>query len=102
MARTVHYLLERGGRYYARVVVPQRLRPIIGKTELTAPLGADRRIALRDLSAVVADFRDRINAAEARVGGANLRRPFATPAPDATELARAHYEMRCTPTGRHF
>lgn len=38
---------DRQGRYYARLVVPAELRPIIGKRELLEPLGADRSLALR-------------------------------------------------------
>ena len=64
MAKSVRYLIQRGGRFHARVVVPQRLRKIIGRTELSAPLGADRREALRKLPSVVAQFHDRLTAAE--------------------------------------
>ena len=54
MAGRVRHLLERAGRYHARIVVPERLRPILKKVELSAALGADRREALRKLPAVPA------------------------------------------------
>lgn len=66
MAGKVRYLIERDGRYHARVVVPARLRPIIKKVELSAALGADRRAALRRLPAVVARFHDQLAEAERR------------------------------------
>jgi hypothetical protein len=47
MAGKIRNLLPRNGRYYARITVPASLRPIVGKRELTEPLGADRTVALR-------------------------------------------------------
>ena len=41
-------------------MIPERLRKIIGKRELTAPLGGDRCVALRQLPASVANFQDQI------------------------------------------
>lgn len=55
MANAKH-LLNRNGRWFARVAVPAQLVPIIGKTELREPLGADRREAERRSHAVVAGF----------------------------------------------
>jgi integrase len=93
MVGKVRHLLERGGRYYARIVVPARIRSIVGKAELTAPLGGDRRLALRKLPAVVAGLQDRISAGEAE-----LRRRTHAPAParrarplDAIEIARIQF-----------
>lgn len=40
-------------RYYARLTVPVALRPIVGKRELTEPLGADRTVAIRLLSSAI-------------------------------------------------
>ena len=39
MAGKVRHLLNRSGRYFARLVVPADLRRFIGKTELRAALG---------------------------------------------------------------
>src|SRR4051794_12773652 len=89
MAGKVRHLVERGGRYFARIVVPVRLRPTIGRRELTAPLGADRRLALRRLPAIVANFQDRISAAEAQI--ASNARPRPGRALHPGELQRIHY-----------
>lgn len=70
------YLLFREGRYYARLVIPTRLRPFIGaKTELRAPLGADRRTALSRLPGAVAGLQHRIAVAERAAAEATGRRP---------------------------
>jgi hypothetical protein len=40
MAGKVRNLLNRDGRYFARLVIPKELRPFMnGKTELRTPLG---------------------------------------------------------------
>jgi hypothetical protein len=49
LAGKTRYLIERSGRFHARIVVPKRLQPLIHKTELSRPLGSDRRLALRAL-----------------------------------------------------
>jgi hypothetical protein len=41
MAGKVRHLLERAGRYHAGIVVPERLRPILKKVELSVALGAE-------------------------------------------------------------
>ena len=56
MAGNVRYLVQRGDGFWARIVVPQRLRPILGATELREPLGSIRRIAERNVHAAVARF----------------------------------------------
>jgi hypothetical protein len=53
MAGKIRNLLPRNGRYYARITVPASLRPIVGKRELTEPLGADRTVALRPFSSAI-------------------------------------------------
>lgn len=93
MAGKVRYLIERGGRFHARIVVPAKLRKIMGKVELSAPLGADRREALRRLPAVVAEFQDRIAAAGRRLRNetgeqSQSARPRRL---EASEMARIHY-----------
>jgi hypothetical protein len=59
-ARSIPYLVQREGRYWARVVVPAEVRAVIGNRELRAPLGPDRREAMQKLPLHVADFFDRI------------------------------------------
>ncbi|MDR4306577.1 site-specific integrase [Chelatococcus sambhunathii] len=72
MAGKVRHLVERGGRYWARVVVPADVVAVIGSTDLREPLGGERAVALRRLPAAVARFHERIDAAraQARVGAA--------------------------------
>ncbi len=91
MAGKTRHLLERAGRYYARIVVPERLQPIVGKVELSAALGADRREALRKLPAVVARFQEQIADAERRCNPAvgTSEKPVAF---DAATAARALYD----------
>ena len=66
MAGKVRYLIQRDGRYHARIVVPPALRKQVGKVELSAALGPDRKAALRALPAVVARFQEKIAAAARR------------------------------------
>ena len=60
MAGEVRNLLNRDGRYFARVTVPKDLRKIVGKRELRTSLGPDRREALRKLPLAVARLLDTI------------------------------------------
>jgi hypothetical protein len=63
MAAKVRHLIQGSGRYHARLVVPKPLRSVIGKVELSVPLGAERMTALRKLPAAVAGIQDRIDQA---------------------------------------
>lgn len=45
MAGELRHLVQRGDSFWARIVVPKKLRPILGKTELRVPLGSNRKIA---------------------------------------------------------
>lgn len=81
MAGQVKNLKVKGGRFYARVAVPAHLRQIIGKTELVAALGGERRAAMKALPAAVATLQRQIAAAEAPTAGdrlADLRSPITT------------------------
>jgi hypothetical protein len=95
MAGKVRHLLERAGRYHARIVVPKRLRPILKKVELSAALGADRRDALRKLPAVVARFQEEIAEAERRCGSV-AERSRSQVSFDTVAAARALYESSLT------
>ena len=55
------HLLNRNGRYWARLSVPEALRPIIMKRELLEPLGPDRTQALRKLPGAVGRMQDVLN-----------------------------------------
>ena len=65
MARKPRYLLNRDGRYFARLVIPKELRPFLNnKTELREALGPDRRAALAKLHTAVAVLQSKIAVAE--------------------------------------
>ena len=93
MAGKVRHLVNRSGRYHARLVVPKDLRRIVGKTELRAPLGGDYRHALRLLPGAVAELQHQIALAERK---ASTKRSIGAPryplAPD--QIAHSHYMQR--------
>ncbi|WP_159946343.1 tyrosine-type recombinase/integrase [Rhizobium sp. 18065] len=61
MARQLRHLLNRDGRYFARLVIPNALRPYLNdRTELREPLGPDRKIAISKLYSAVAQLRFKI------------------------------------------
>ncbi|MBA8907893.1 integrase [Aminobacter ciceronei] len=67
MAGNVRNLLNREGRYFARLVIPKELRPFMnGKTELRTALGPDRREALKKLPGAVAILQHEIALGERR------------------------------------
>lgn len=70
------HVKTRDGRHYARVVVPKEppgLRRILGKNELTEPLGADKRQAERNSHAVVAGLLQRIEDARRQLASEGTR-----------------------------
>lgn len=94
MAGKVRHLVNRSGRYHARIVVPKDLRDVIGKTELRQPLGPDYKQALRLLPGAVAQLQHEIALAERKVasqrpGGRPARFPMA---PD--QIAWTDYNWR--------
>ncbi|WP_201744758.1 tyrosine-type recombinase/integrase [Neoaquamicrobium microcysteis] len=96
MAGKVRNLLNRDGRYFARLVIPKELRPFMdGKTELRTPLGPDRREALTKLPGAVALLQHNIALGERRAveGGKKSvtvgRYPLA---PD--QIALRHYQSQ--------
>ncbi|MEH6521100.1 DUF6538 domain-containing protein [Sulfitobacter sp.] len=91
MAGKIRHLINRSGRYHARLVVPKDLRQVIGKTELRTPLGADYRQALKMLPSAVAQLQHQIGEAERKLGQGTkpMRYPLA---PD--QIAHAHYIQR--------
>lgn len=65
MAPQPKYLLNRDGRYFARLVIPIKLRPFLdNKTELREGLGPDRRTALAKYHAAVTLIQGKIAVAE--------------------------------------
>jgi integrase len=72
MAGKLRHFMERDGRFFARLVIPTILRPYLdNKTELRAPLGGDRRAAIRLHPAAVADLMEKISVAEQQLAAAN-------------------------------
>jgi hypothetical protein len=90
----VRHLLNRDGRYFARLVVPKPIRPYLdGKTELRHPLGPDRRAALAKLPGAVAGLQHQIGLAEQRQQAtvSNTRRSARYPlAPSQIALRSYH------------
>jgi site-specific recombinase XerD len=62
LAKRTH-LLNRSGRYWARLSVPQALRSIVNKRELLESLGPDRVEALRKLPGAIGRMHDVLQAA---------------------------------------
>ena len=92
MAGKIRNLVNRSGRYHARLVVPKDLRGIVGKTELRAPLGGDYRQALKLLPGAVAQLQHKIALAERKAGQGKTtpaRYPLA-----ADQIALSHYMQR--------
>ncbi len=98
MAGKVRHLVDRSGRYHARLVVPKDLRGIIGKVELrTPPLGGgDYREALRLLPGAVAQLQHKIAVAErqAVAGMPQSAPPARYPLAPPDQIAYSHYMQR--------
>lgn len=91
MAGKIRNLLPRNGRYYARLTVPAPLRPIVGKRELTEPLGADRTVALRLLSSALHRMQIELDHARDRSATLNPTARTKRPALNIRQMALAHY-----------
>lgn len=63
MTGKIKNMVNRNGRYHARLVVPKDLQGIVGKTELRTPLGGDYRQALKLLPGAVAKLQHQIGLA---------------------------------------
>ena len=93
LAKRTH-LLNRNGRYWARLSVPAALRSIVNKRELLESLGPDRTEALRRLPGAVGRMHDVLVAARAE------QKPASRPMVPTTRgrilslrnLAGAHFE----------
>jgi integrase len=84
--RNLQYL---NGVYFARVGVPKQLRAAVGKSELRANLGKDRKAAQHRLHVEVAKFLDILADARRRVSQ-DVRAPMRVLT--AVELAHLHYD----------
>ncbi|MGB6119582.1 MAG: DUF6538 domain-containing protein [Mesorhizobium sp.] len=95
MAGKVRNLLNRDGRYFARLVVPKELVQFVGKTELRTSLGPDYREALKKLPGAVALLQHDIALAERRAvdaGQKNVTIGRYPLAPD--QIALRNYQAR--------
>ncbi|TIX89302.1 integrase [Rhizobium sp. P44RR-XXIV] len=93
---TDKYLLNRDGRYFARIVIPKDLRPFLdNKTELRTPLGPDKRAAKARLHTAVADIQAQIAVAERRamVAKGEAITPGRYPLP-VEQIALRNYNQR--------
>lgn len=96
MAGKLRHMKTKNGRFYARIAVPKDLRPLIGKSELLEPLGADRREAQRLLPAAVARLQGKLTAV-ATPRKATALKPTAAPEQQswsAEQLAVKSYKLR--------
>lgn len=96
MAGKVRYLLNREGRFFARLVIPPDIRPFMdGKTELRSALGPDYRAALKKLPGAVALLQHEIALAERRAAEAGQRPVTQGRYPlTVDQLALRNYESR--------
>lgn len=67
MAGQVRHLKVKGGRFYARVAVPKSVQAVLGRTELVAPIGGERRDAMRALLGAVVVLQSEIALARRQV-----------------------------------
>lgn len=96
MAGRVRNLLNRDGRYFARLVIPKDLRPFMNRrTELRTPLGADYREALKKLPGAVALLQHQIALGERRAVEAGSKQVILGRYPLAPEqIAVRNYQAR--------
>ncbi|MEO9630979.1 MAG: DUF6538 domain-containing protein [Sulfitobacter sp.] len=94
MAGKVRHLINRSGRYHARLVVPKDLRDVVGKTELRSPLGADYRQALKLLPGAVARLQHQIAQAERKAGQRHAQAGAARYPLAPDQIALSHYNQR--------
>lgn len=94
MAGKVRHMINRSGRYHARLVVPKDLRGIVGKSELRAPLGGDYRQALKLLPGAIAQLQHQIAQAEQKAGAGKPQPGPARYPLDPAQIAHSHYMQR--------
>lgn len=87
-----HVVPKKDGRWVVRIVVPERLRAIVGQTEFERSVGRDPRLARKRAFPIIAEIQAIIARAERQLelqGGdtpARSRRRFSL-----SEIAHAHY-----------
>lgn len=96
MQKKLQGLLNRDGRYFARLVIPKPLRPFLGnKTELREALGPDRAAAKIALHGAMARLQAQIAVAEQnlKTSTGELPKPGRYPLP-VEQIASRHYHDR--------
>ncbi|MGN6461959.1 MAG: DUF6538 domain-containing protein, partial [Pseudolabrys sp.] len=94
MSTLPRYLVQRESGWYARLAVPEKLRPLIGKRELWAPVKATSKAhATRLLPAVVATLQAELEAARHALGNdpTQARPPRTGQALSPRQMATAFY-----------
>ncbi|HML29862.1 MAG TPA: tyrosine-type recombinase/integrase [Hyphomicrobium sp.] len=89
--KKVPNLVERNGRFWARVVVPKDVRKVLGVTELREPLGGDWTVVNRKLPGVVGRMIDKIDAARAAIAADSTPIAQANRRLSTNLIARTHY-----------
>jgi hypothetical protein len=97
MAGATRYLLNRNGRFFARLVIPKDLRcHLQNRTELRKALGSDRRVALRQLPGAVAGLQHAIALAEREAATSGNRISNGRYPLSDQQLASKNYAERLT------
>jgi integrase len=94
MTGKIKNMVNRKGRYHARLVVPKDLRGIVGKTELRTPLGGDYRAAVKLLPSAVAQLQQQIAVAERQAGQGKSQGSAARYSLTPDQIAHSHYAQR--------
>src|SRR5689334_10266811 len=88
MAGKIPHLLDRDGRYFARITVPPELRSVIGRRELRSPLGPDLKSAKAKLHSAMAEHYAKLDGARALLSRA---KPASLRPATTAQLVRRHY-----------
>lgn len=94
MAGQVRHLKVKDGRFYARIAVPAALRERIGRSELTAPLGGERRAALKLLPEAVAGLQRQLALAAPETSAGSTAQVPPRKALNVNQIALRSYTAR--------
>ncbi|MEH6647953.1 hypothetical protein [Sulfitobacter sp.] len=92
MAGKIKNFLDRDGRYFSRIAVPERLRPFLeNKTELRKALGGDRREAIAQHTIEIAVLQMMLGNAEFQYRDAATKQPEPVELWSIQEIATDNY-----------
>lgn len=94
MAGQIRHLKVKDGRFYARIAVPASLRERVGRSELTAPLGGERRVALKLLPEAVAGLQRQLALAAPETPAESTKLVPPRKALNVNEIALRSYSAR--------